>query len=177
MSINTMKLCKRNVFERKALRMIRGAERDEAREEAVRPIVGGTGLDECNQAHFGCLRAFALRNGLVILPEDSPYLTSSELLMLRWLAEAQRQSGLRTCHFGDVGLKTSLWHCAILLKGLGTCLPAKTLHIHTDLDDRLPAVNGMRHRKTQQGITVAKRRSEIVLRQVRDLSVHEHPSP
>lgn len=149
MSINTMKLCKRNVFERKALRLVRSAEWEG---DAALPFFGNGEGDEFCQAHFGHLRASAVRNGLMILPLDSPYLTSSELLMLRWLAEAQRQNGLRTCHLEDIDLKTSLGRCAILLKMLGTCLPANTLHIHTDLDAKLKAVNSRRQRAAGHGI-------------------------
>lgn len=61
--------------------------------------------------------------------------------MLRWLAEAQRQNGLRTCYFRDIGLKTSLRHCASLLKEFGVFLPHKTLHICSDLNGCPPAVN------------------------------------
>lgn len=95
---------------------------------------------------FGCLREFARRNAFVILALDAQFVTSGELVILRWLAEAQRQTGLRTCHFQDIGLKSSLRYCADALKDLGVALPSQTLHIHTDLDDDPPLANSHLYR-------------------------------
>lgn len=146
MAADTMTFRRRNVFERKALRLVRG---ETCATEYDGLTGGGTqsaSPGQYNRAHFGCLREFAGRNGFVILPPDAQYVMSSELVILRWLAEAQRRTGLRTCHFRDIGLKTSLRHCAGALKGLGVALPAKTLHIHTVLDDELPTPNNALYR-------------------------------
>lgn len=155
MIADTMAFRRRNIFERKALRLMRGetcaAEHEEAPGRGMYP--GGTtseGLGEYRRDHFGRLREFARHNGFVILPLDAQFVTSSELVILRWLAEAQRQTGLRTCHFRDIGLKATLRYCAGMLRGLGVCLPSQTLHIRTDLDDDLSPPDSILYRAMGQ---------------------------
>lgn len=154
MTTDLLSLRRRNVHERKALRLLRGEiitpSRDTLawRRAHIISMDDGT-LGEYSRAHFGSLREFAYRNGLEIRPSGSQYLTAGELVMLRWLAEAQRQNGLRTCHFRDIGLKTSLRHCASLLKEFGVFLPHKTLHISSDLDDAPSVVNGLSSPETK----------------------------
>lgn len=130
---------KRNVYERKALRLVRGETNPVEYEGLPRreayPAPESTNLGVYRRTHFMVLRQFARRNGLNILTLEAKYVTSSELVILRWLAEAQRETGLRTCHFRDIGLTTSLRHCASVLKAIGAHLPPKTLNIYTDLDD------------------------------------------
>lgn len=134
---------RRNVFERKALRLLRGedsaASYMPAPERAVQPAAANMHLGEYRRAHFGRLRDAAHRNGLLFLALDAQFVTAGELLTLRWLAEAQRQTGLRSCSVPDIALTTALRHCAAILDRLGIFLPSKTLHIHTDLDDELSA--------------------------------------
>ncbi|MBL8655728.1 MAG: hypothetical protein JNJ92_00010 [Altererythrobacter sp.] len=117
---------KRKVFERKALQYMRG--------EKTSPDASDlpANTPSLRVAHFGCLRTFALRNELKVLPPGSQYLSPGELLILRWLAEAQRQVGPHTCCIDDPGFKSTLRHCAAILRDVGVYLPTRTLYISRD---------------------------------------------
>lgn len=128
---------RRNVFERKALQLVRGetanaGEPDEAAGfgASIKP-----GFGKYKQAQFECLRESSRRNGLTIRSVGCQYVSADELAILRWLAEAQRQTGLRTCYFHDARLKASLRYCANILKELGVLLPPQTLNIYSNPGD------------------------------------------
>ncbi len=129
---------KRSAVERKALEIIRGKSFEEGHfalfsgGAAIRPF----GAPE--MAHFASLRECAGRNGLDTLEIDSHYVSAAELLILRWLAEAQRRSGLRTFRFKDIGLLTALRHCAVILEQIGLMLPPRTLALFSRVDPLAP---------------------------------------
>lgn len=114
-------LSRRNIVERKVLRFIRGET--------------AAGDNAYVHGHFHKLRDRARRNGIMIQRAGAPYVYPDELLLLRWLAEAQRRRGRRTYHLRDDSLATSLWHCAAILKEEGMFLPYQTLSIHTGRDE------------------------------------------
>ncbi|WP_337187294.1 hypothetical protein [Phenylobacterium sp.] len=140
---------RRNVYERKALCLLRGEPvAFDARGPAIRTHARRRPpLDDYCKVHFACLREFARRNGLEVEAVGSKYVSTGELTVLRWLAEAQRRSGLRTCDLGDLGLKTSLLHCAELLKDLGMPLPVQTLYSYPSGGHRTDSI-GMPVRRT-----------------------------
>lgn len=114
-------LRKRNIVERKALRLLRG---DFSR-------AAGTELASQQDvaALFGDLLARAGDSGMRIQPVEAACLTADELLILRWLAEAQRETGLRTFRPADAALLRAINRCADLLKMLDVQLPSRTLRI------------------------------------------------
>lgn len=131
---------RRNIRERQAIRLLRGEAIADIAANKRRCSKAANAIDETlpsyGSAHFGCLRHFCFRNQIEIRPLSSLYIADDELAVLRWLAEAQRSTGLRTCYISDLGLKTSLQHCAELLKELGVSLPTQTLYIYSRLYDR-----------------------------------------
>lgn len=135
MHADTLKLRKRHYRERKILCLLRGQI---DRVEWNRRLAGGQGpqpLTDYDIAQFDCLRAFARRNDFEVLPPASRSVTHGELLILRWLAEAQRKAGLRTCPVKDAAFRATLDQCARLLMTLGVFLPPQSLYIHSVLDD------------------------------------------
>lgn len=147
---------RRNIYERKAIRFVRGEtitiDSDRSGEQENDDVTDDATLARHRHTHFGCLRQFSRRNGLKIMPLGSPYITAGELTVLRWLAEAQRQVGLCTCHLGDLGLKASIRNCAGILRELGVLLPSQTLYIFAEPEDCLPLAEAFDGRPADQNM-------------------------
>ncbi|GEM_PF-1367315 len=121
---------RRNVYERKVLRMLRGGMADVIRDEAEGSGAAGPGDADCREAKFERLRMISHLHGLKITDLDAPFVTADELTILRWLAESQRLIGLRSCGIQDPGLRRSLKLCADMMKDAGVVLPNQTLNLY-----------------------------------------------
>lgn len=133
MSISIKSVRRRSVVERRVLQILRGNA--VCADGAPVPAMGGGRrevvdiLDAHDMIQFERLRDFARRNGLDIQPATAAYLTSDELQILRWLAEAQREVGLRSLRVTDIDLMISIMQCAAIIKKMGLFLPPQTLSI------------------------------------------------
>lgn len=101
----------------------------------------------------GCFRALVRRarmNGAQIQPRGARYMTRDELALLRWLAEAQRQSGLRTYGLSDVSLEACLYRAAGALKKDGITISARSMTASGAASSRAEG-NGLREFQRQRG--------------------------
>ncbi len=123
-------LRRRSHAERKALAVLRG--------EDVRPLPSGgrarsnpTGAASVSLhalvRGFMDLRRLAAQHGLAVQPPSTPFIAESELLLLSWLAEAQRVAGPATAP-DDPCLVAAIARCAGMLEANGLRLAPLTLY-------------------------------------------------
>lgn len=77
---------------------------------------------------FADLRTAAKAAGLPIQPLGTPYITMSELLMLGWLAQAQRVAAPSMDPPFDRALRVAIARCAELLNAEGLRLSPSTIY-------------------------------------------------
>lgn len=120
---------KRNIVERRVLQIVRGKSlREILAFRGIDSTVGGA-ADARDDLCFWHLRESSYRCGLEIMPVDAQYLATSELYLLRWLAESQRLAGPRSVHVADRGFIKILMKAAQVLKDVNIILPYTTLSI------------------------------------------------
>jgi hypothetical protein len=129
MKPESFSLQRRNVIERRVLRLLRG--------EGIEGIYGqrhmreqapDQAMTQADLEKFLLLRREAMRNGLSMKDVDFPYVSPEELQILSWIAGYQRVAGLKELCHKDVSLSLSLAHCAGILSGLGLRLPASIFY-------------------------------------------------
>lgn len=109
-----MALKRRSFTEQRVIRMLRGDQTDD------RALF-------LYEAQFGRLRDLAHRAGMRVNVPGTTWLGSDELLLLAWLAQAQRVLGYTKSFHRDATLTLTVVHCAGTLNALGIQLPPLTL--------------------------------------------------
>lgn len=109
-----MTLNRRSCTEQRVIRMLRG---DQTEDRALFVY----------QEQFARLRDLAHRVGLHINVPGTAWLGADELLLLAWLAQAQRVAGYTRSFHSDATLRLTIVHCAGTLNALGVQLPPLTL--------------------------------------------------
>lgn len=129
MTATTLALSRRTYVERKVLSLLRGGDEG-------RPLIRSrsyNGTTTCAESmteadrYFGDLRRHVARLGLRVQPPATPYVTEAELMVLSWLAQAQRVAGFSSAP-ADAALLSALAGCAGLLDGMGLRLSPLTLY-------------------------------------------------
>ena len=155
-------LRKLNIHERRALRFVRlGAQLDiEAEMHGYGAAFAASHADW--QARFCELHNLAIHHGMAISPIDASITTADEQFLLRWLAESQRQAGLRSCEIEDAKLHNILLNCAVILLKLGISLPSQTLYRPMNIDGKKmlsflrPAQSHMRQQNWRQQLSARR---------------------
>lgn len=129
MTASTLALRRRTHVERKVLSLLRGGDaarpqlqrrpRDKTRIGLAPPTL----TNRC----FSDLRHHAGRQGLRVQPPLIPYVSEAEIILLSWLAEAQRVAGPGSAP-DDANLMAALADCAGLLNAIGLRLSPLTLY-------------------------------------------------
>lgn len=131
-SPTTMALRRRSAMERRVLMLVRSGGGEEATRAvtAIRPRRHSRPLPPSPRpTHcFAELRNAAKAVGLAIQPIDAPYMTSEELLLLGWLAQAQRVAVPSIDTSRDPALRLAIIRCAALLDAGGLRLSPFTIY-------------------------------------------------
>lgn len=109
-----MALRRRSFAEQRVVRMLRGDPTDDRASFVY-------------EEQFRRLRELAARSGLRVKEPGTAWLGSDELLMISWLAQAQRVLGYTRQFHPDGTLTLTVVHCAGTLNALGIQLPPLTL--------------------------------------------------
>ena len=128
--VTTRALGRRSHSERKVLALLRGEVTASRPTRAIRPNrASAAGPPTPPQARrMTELRHMARERGLAIMPPRTPYVGSDELLILSWLAGAQRVTGPPSPPQGDQAFLMAIVGCAALLDSMGLHLSPLTLY-------------------------------------------------
>ncbi len=114
-----MALKRRSIAEQRVIRMLRGEPTDDRAQFVY-------------QGQFGRLRDLVEQVGMRVSAPGTVWLGANELLLLSWLAQAQRVLGYTRPFHSDATLNLTVVHCAGTLNALGIQLPSLTLQ-HTPI--------------------------------------------
>lgn len=133
MAYPQLMLARRRTVERKVISVLRG---EPLRQHCAADAGSSAQADHLariflrlGEQKFGALREHARRDGLVLFPADSPFMSEGELLLLVRLAKAQRMAGLDGADHIASAFRDVLADCARILGMLGLRLPHATLHM------------------------------------------------
>ncbi len=130
MAIGTFEFHRRSNVERSILCVLRGASIKDTvgtinKQNAERiKLLHDTAKSDLQP--FLKLREIAVTNGININPPRSPYITTGELQLLCWIAEAQR-SAFELSALKAKDLALAIAYCAGLLMAVGLRLPITSL--------------------------------------------------
>lgn len=127
MATDYMALNRRNIYERKIVRILRGEYVKYFHHYENNKEDNNLSVNDILFDSFLKIREFSNINSMDVRPVGSQYISTGELSILRWIAEAQRQAGLRTYDINDHQFQSEIEHCADILKGIGAILPSQTL--------------------------------------------------
>lgn len=122
---------RRSSIEREVLQVVRGKSLWSVLKSSNkrRHALMNVGPDEYDALCFARLRELSRGCALEIMPIGAQYLSISELMLLRWLAEGQRHTGLQSVYIANPGFRTALTRSAMVLRSVGLFLPSRTLSL------------------------------------------------
>ena len=122
-----MAIRRRDPVERRILMLVRGADRASQRRPGATPNELRL-LQTEEFARIAELGRLAIERGLEIQQPEAPYVSQDELLLLGWLAEAQRTAPSVLTPSPSLALQAAILAAAETLNMLGWWLPPLTLY-------------------------------------------------
>jgi|GEM_PF-565733 hypothetical protein len=124
MGVEVYALRRRPRKERAALAFIRGEVSFEANQAALGQETQSPAA-RTQETVFARLRTLARSNGLVIRKPGAQFVDQDELLLLGWVAQAQRLAGLGPQSHPNERLRRVIGHCGKILESAGLRLPLR----------------------------------------------------